>query len=100
MLSSDFLIEFLQLDRNSPQLVAASPILMKSFSIDKDEDNPSKGIRDFYYDDELQTFIILTADMNAISRMNSFLINTKLPWEEENMPTLLQVGSVECWKTV
>ena len=81
VLSSEFVVEFLGLQRNSPQLVFSPPLLMKQFSIDKDGDNPSKGIRDFFYDHELETFIILTADMNALSRMNSFLINTKLPWE-------------------
>ena len=68
------------MNRNSPQLISASPTLLGEFTIDKDGDSPSKGVRDFYYDPELQTFIILTADMNPVSRMNSYLINTKLPW--------------------
>ena len=36
--------------------------------------------------------------MNTISRINSYLTNTKMPWEGEEIPeTLLAVGSVECW---
>lgn len=88
------------MNRNSPQLISASPILLGEYHIDKDGDYPTKGIRDFYFDPEHKTFLILTADMNAVSRMNSFLINSKLPWEDDNFPTLLQVGSVECWKIV
>lgn len=92
------MVEFLQMNRNSPQLISAAPILKGQFSIDPNKDNGFKGIRDFYYDPEHNTFLVLTADMNALSRMNSFLINSKLPWEDDNLPTLLQVGSVQCWK--
>ena len=97
VLASDFLIEFLQLNHNSPQMITNNPILLGDFTIDKDEDFPNKGIRDFFFDEEQGTFIILTGDMNAVSRFNSYLVNTKLPWEDNTVPTLLQVGSVECW---
>lgn len=58
----------------------------------------TKGVRDFYFDEQQKTFILTTGDMSTISRINSYLTNTKMPWEDEDIPeTLIAVGTVECW---
>jgi len=35
--------------------------------------------------------------MNAASRLDAYLTNMKMPWEKEAPPTLLSVGTLECW---
>jgi hypothetical protein len=78
ILNSDFFIEFIQLEKNSPLNIEFA-----------------KGVRQFYYDEQLKTFILITGDMNTISRINSYMTNTKMPWEGDDIPeTLLAVGSV------
>lgn len=75
-----------------------APKLLGEFSVDPRNLDFSKGVRDFYYDDQLKTFILTTGDMNTISRINSYITNTKMPWEGEEIPeTLIAVGTVECW---
>jgi hypothetical protein len=41
----------------------------------------SKGIRDYYFIESEQIFLIGTADMSPASRLNAKVTNTKLPWE-------------------
>lgn len=41
-------------------------------------------------------FLIATADMNPMSRLNAKVSNTKLPWENEGK-SFMEVGSVESW---
>jgi hypothetical protein len=66
--------------------------------VDPQNSDVSKGVRDFFFDEQMKTFLITTGDMSAISRINSYLTNTKMPWEDEDIPeTLVAVGTVECW---
>lgn len=98
VVNSDFLREFLQLEKNSPGLLCKVPTLLGEFSVDPLDIDFAKGVRDFFYDEQLKVFIIITGDMNAVSRVNSYITNTKLPWEGDDIPeTLIAVGSVECW---
>lgn len=98
LVNSEFFIEFLQLEKNSPSLLCQRPVFLGMFSVDPLNVEFSKGVRQFYYDEQVRAFLLITGDMNTISRINSYLTNTKMPWEGEDVPeTLLAVGSVECW---
>ncbi len=43
-----------------------------------------------------EVFVVGTGEFNAVSRLGAYLTNMKLPWEED-VPTLVAVGSAECW---
>ena len=42
-------------------------------------------------------FLIATADMSPVSRLNAKVTNTKLPWENESGKSFMEVGSIEAW---
>ena len=35
------------------------------------------------------------SDLNAVSRVDSYLTNMKMPWEKEAPPVLVTVGAIE-----
>ncbi len=45
----------------------------------------------------LGVLFVLVSDMNVASRVDSYLTNMKMPWEKEIPPTIVSVGSVECY---
>lgn len=49
------------------------------------------------YLEEENMYLIATADMNPMSRLNAKVTNTKLPWENESGKSFMEVGSVEAW---
>lgn len=58
-------------------------------------DGQTKGIRDYIYLEEEGVFLIVTADMSPMSRLNAKVSNTKLPWENpDKSNTFMEVGSV------
>lgn len=57
----------------------------------------TKGIRDYLYLEDRNIFLIATADMSPVSKLNAKVTNTKLPWETDN-GKFMQVGSVEAWQ--
>jgi hypothetical protein len=81
----------LQLDKHAAETIANPPKLIAELS------GFVHGVRDFYYEDKKGAMFVLSADMNAASRVDAYLTNMKLPWEKEAPPTLLSVGALECW---
>jgi|JI61114BRNA_FD_contig_21_3331532_length_568_multi_3_in_0_out_0_1 hypothetical protein len=50
LVNSEFFIEFLQLEKNSPSLLCQKPVFLGMFSVDPLNIEFSKGVRQFYYD--------------------------------------------------
>ena len=76
IMNSEVVKSFLQLDKNASDVVVNPPKLLFEYSIE----GKSKGIRDYIYLEEEQLYLIATADMSPVSRLNAKMTNTKLPW--------------------
>lgn len=83
---------FLQLDKNASEMMVNPPSLSFEYLID----GQSKGINDFIHLEQENIFIIVTADMNPVSRLKNKFSNTKKPWDKDDK-ALMEVGSVEMW---
>lgn len=57
------------------------------------------GYRDIILVPEKKLFFSVTSDMNALSRVDSYLTNFKMPWNKgkEDGPVVLSVGLLEAW---
>ena len=90
-MNSDLVKQFLQLDKNAAEMMANPPKLLFEYVIE----GQSKGVRDYVYLEEERMFIVATADMNPMSRLNAKVSNTKLPWENSDKEkSFMEVGSV------
>ena len=69
--------QFLQLDKNASEQMVNPPKLHIDYSIE----GLSKGIRDYYYIEDLNIMLITTTDNSPINKINAKVTNTKLPWE-------------------
>lgn len=97
LMNSEQVKQFLQLDKNAAEAIVNPPKLQDEFNISGAN---SKGVRDFCYVREDDTFYIVTGDMNPVSRLNAYVSNAKMPWEKDTgvkEKVLMEVGSVECW---
>jgi hypothetical protein len=97
LMNSEQVKQFLQLDKNAAEAIVNPPKLQDEFNI---SGASSKGVRDFAYVKEDDTFYIVTGDMNPVSRLNAYVTNAKMPWEKDSGPkekVLMEVGSVEAW---
>lgn len=98
LLNSEQVKQFLQLGENASESIVNPPRLQDEFSIGG---AASKGVRDFTYVKEDDTFYIVTGDMNPVSRLNAYVTNAKMPWEKDTgakEKVLMEVGSIECWR--
>jgi hypothetical protein len=55
------------------------------------------GYRDILIVPEKKLFFSVTSDMNALSRVDSYLTNLKMPWDKSEDQVLLSVGILEAW---
>ena len=56
------------------------------------------GFRDVVLVPEKKLFLSVTSDMSALSRVDSYMTNLKLPWDKKNDDEiLLSVGMLEAW---
>jgi hypothetical protein len=55
------------------------------------------GYRDIILVPEKKLFFSVTSDMNAISRVDSYLTNLRMPWDKGDDQVLLSVGILEAW---
>lgn len=54
------------------------------------------GIRDFGFMNEM--LFIVNSEMNALTRVDAYIQNMKLPWESEKGDLAAKpVGCLECW---
>jgi hypothetical protein len=72
--------QFLQLDKNASEMMVNPPKLLLEYVIE----GQTKGIRDYLYLEDRNIFLIATADMSPVSKLNAKVTNTKLPWETDN----------------
>ncbi len=75
--SNKFFKEFLNLEEESPELLTEVPKKLSEFC-----DLPL-GIRDFKYIREENVILIVCSDMNISSRIDAYITNVNLPWEEK-----------------
>lgn len=55
------------------------------------------GIRDFVLVND-DCFFVINSEMSALTRLDAYLTNMKLPWESEKGEQIsIPVGVVECW---
>ena len=55
------------------------------------------GYRDIILVPEKKLFFSVTSDMNALSRVDSYLTNLQMPWDKSEEQVLLSVGVLEAW---
>lgn len=91
MFNSPAVREFLLLDAYCRELLLLPPVLHGEFKLDDE-----RGFRACLYVPAAEVFIVGTGEFNALSRLGAYVTNMKLPWEED-LPTLMPVGSAECW---
>ena len=77
IMATDYIKEFLELDRHSPHLTFNSPEKTHEFT------QLPLGIRDFYYYYDENLMFTVCSDMNIASRVDSYITNVNLPWEKK-----------------
>ena len=77
IMATNYIKEFLELDRHSPNLTYNSPEKTHEFT------QLPLGIRDFYYYYEENLMFAVCSDMNIASRVDSYITNVNLPWEKK-----------------
>ena len=91
IMASDYIKDFLELDRHSPNLTFNSP--EKKYELTQ----LPLGIRDFYYLNEENIMFAACSDMNIASRVDSYITNVNLPWEKTNGEHMT-VGAIFAFK--
>ena len=91
IMASDYIKDFLELDRHSPNLTFNSP--EKKYEL---KELPL-GIRDFYYFNDEKIIFVACSDMNIASRVDSYITNVNLPWEKSNGEHMT-VGAIYAFK--
>jgi WD40 repeat protein len=91
IMASDYIKEFLELDRHSPNLTFNSP--EKKYEVTE----LPLGIRDFFYFGEESMMFAVCSDMNIASRVDSYITNVNLPWEKANGEHMT-VGAIFAFK--
>ena len=91
IMASDYIKDFLELDRHSPNLTFNSP--EKKYEL---KELPL-GIRDFYYFNDEKIIFVACSDMNIASRVDSYITNVNLPWEKNNGEHMT-VGAIYAFK--
>ena len=73
-----------------------SPI--EYFRLKSNFENQVLGFRDFDYKSESSVFMVLLSDMNAVSRVDSYITNLKMPWDKSDKDEIFfSVGRLEMY---
>lgn len=91
IVATDDFKEFLEIEKNSPELSVNPPVLLSSY------DGLPLGVRDFVYMKYENLMLIATCDMELISRFDAYLTNVNLPWEKKT-EAHISVGAVFAYK--
>jgi WD40 repeat protein len=78
-MATEFIKEFLALDRHSPNLTFNSPKIKYELT------QLPLGVRDFYYFQEENMLFIACSDMNIAKRVDSYITNIKVPWNKKEI---------------
>ena len=89
-MASEYIKNFLELEKHSPNLTYNSP--EKKYELTE----IPLGIRDFYYLQEESIMFAACSDMNIASRVDSYITNVNLPWEKSD--NYITVGAVFAFK--
>ena len=85
--------DFIDLERNSPELLYNAPLTLTSF-----EDLPL-GVTDFIYREKEQMLFVICSDMNLTSRVDAYITNINLPWEQKE-ESHIAVGAFFAFKVI
>lgn len=55
------------------------------------------GVRDMIASDSQALLIVCTADMNVLTRVDAYVNNLKMPWDNNPDSKTIPVGTVECY---
>ena len=91
--SNRYFKEFINLEENSPELLTQVPKKLSEFC-----DLPL-GVRDFKYIQEENVIILVCSDMNISSRIDAYITNVNLPWEEKT-DAHISVGAFFAFKVI
>lgn len=68
------------------------------FRLKSNFENQVLGFRDFDYQGDSNVFMVLLSDMNAVSRVDSYITNLKMPWDNtEKDEIFFSVGRLELY---
>ena len=95
ILNSEPLRKFLEIDKHAAETTVIPPTLHLEFK------DFFHGIRDLVVDYASNYMIVVGAEMNVLSRVDAYVANMKMPWEQEvnsfSNSNHIPVGSVELW---
>jgi hypothetical protein len=95
ILNSEPLRKFLEIDKHATETAVIPPTLHLEFK------DFYHGIRDLVIDYTSNYMIVVGAEMNVLSRVDAYVANMKMPWEQEvnsfSNSTHIPVGSIELW---
>ena len=93
VLSSEPFKKFLDLTEQAPEVTMNSPKMLSEFN------NLPLGIRDFIYLKDEGIIFLVCSDMNIASRLDAYITNINLPWEEKSS-SHISVGAFFVFKVL
>ena len=93
IISTDAFREFLDLDKQAPELLLNRPTLLSEFN------KLPLSIQNFIYLEDDGIIFLVCSDMDIKSRIEAYITNTNLPWESK-AKTHLSVGAFFVFKVL
>ena len=94
IMSNDYFKQFLDLENQAPEICSPKPEKISEYT-----NVSSLGIRDFIYLRENDIFFMICSDMQFTSRVDAYITNVSLPWEEKS-ESHITVGSFIVFKAL
>lgn len=91
IMSNAYFTEFLEIDHNSPELIYNKETFLNEF------DGLPLSIKRFIYLDKDGVLFVICSDSNLTSRMDAYITNLNLPWEQKS-DTHISVGCFYAFK--
>ena len=93
IMSNTFFTEFLEIEHNAPELVYNKQTCLSQF------DDLPLSVKRFIYLDKEGILFVICSDTNLTSRMDAYITNLNLPWEQKN-DTHISVGCFFAFKVI
>jgi len=93
IISTDAFKEFLDLEKQAPELLLNRPTLLSEFN------KLPLSIQDFMYLEDDGIIFMICSDMDMKSRIEAYITNTNLPWESKTQ-THISVGAFFAFKVL
>jgi len=93
IISTDAFSEFLDLEKQAPELLLNRPTLLSEFN------KLPLSIQDFIYLEDDGIIFLACSDMELKSRIEAYITNTNLPWESKEQ-THISVGAFFAFKVL